>query len=85
MIDTNLPLMLAREEMERLGIILHLDRDEIELHGKRGSQLSNNGRNTGRTRTTMRRRLKQQEPKEERNPQEAPLRLDGSSCGKRNP
>ena len=36
MIDKNLPLLLAREEMEILRIILHLDRDEIELHGKRG-------------------------------------------------
>ena len=36
MIDTNLPLLLAREEMEILRIVLHLDRDEIELRGKRG-------------------------------------------------
>ena len=36
MIDTNLPLLLAREEMEILRIILHLDRDVIELRGKRG-------------------------------------------------
>ena len=36
MIDTNLPLLLAREEMEILRIILHLERDVIELRGKRG-------------------------------------------------
>ena len=29
-INSNLPLLIAREEMNRLSIILHLDKDEIE-------------------------------------------------------
>ena len=36
-IDTDLPLLIARGEMRRLGITLHLDEDEVEYNGRRSA------------------------------------------------
>ena len=36
-VRADLPLLLARGEMEKLGVMLHLDEDEVEILGQRGS------------------------------------------------
>ena len=35
-VNTDLPLLLARGEMERFAVILHLDKDEVEILSRRG-------------------------------------------------